>query len=149
MLISADVRHIWNQLRAFFGVEDPAGSGATVSEKAAARREVIGLFLRELPDRGAVIEALNRMNLAWGDVRESENAREQPTVKHRGTIVDIDDRAGGTRPIVQSPYRFSEADSGVRGPVRFQGEDNEAVLREWLGADEERIAGWRSALVAG
>jgi CoA:oxalate CoA-transferase len=149
ILISADVRHIWNQLRAFFGLEDPAPAGATVAEKAAARREAIRRFLAGLPGRTAVIEALNRMNLAWGDVRESEKAREQPTVAHRRTIVDVDDRAGGTRPIVQSPYRFSAAESGVRGPVRFQGEDNETVLREWLGADEGRMAGWRDALLTG
>jgi hypothetical protein len=33
--------------------------------------------------------------------------------------------------------------------VRFQGEDNETVLREWLGADEGRMAGWRDALLTG
>ena len=149
ILISADVRHIWNQLRSFFALDDPAAAGATVEEKASARRASIRRFLAELPGRAAVIEALDRMNLAWGDVRESEKAREQPTVRHRGTIVDIDDRAGGTRPIVQSPYRFSAAESGVRGPARFQGEDNVVVAREWLGADDQQLASWSSALLGG
>ena len=119
-----------------------------MAEKAASRRAAIRRFLSDLPGRTAVIEALDRMNLAWGDVRESEKAREQPTVVHRGTIVDIDDRAGGTRPIVQSPYRFSAAESGVRGPVAFQGEHNETVLREWLGANDQQLESWRSALLA-
>ncbi|MEX1102733.1 MAG: CaiB/BaiF CoA-transferase family protein [Dehalococcoidia bacterium] len=147
ILISADFRHIWNQVRSFYSVEDPAPAGASVAEKAACRRTAVSVFLAGLPGRAAVIAALDAMNLAWGDVRESENARQQPTVRHRGTIIDIDDRAGGTRPIVQSPYRFSAAESGVRGPIAWQGEHNEVVLREWLGVGEAQIASWREALV--
>ena len=58
-----------------------------------------------------------RMNIAWGEVRNARTLTEQPTVKARGSIVQVDDREGGTRPVVQSPYRFSAAASGVRGPA--------------------------------
>lgn len=148
ILISGDFRHIWNRVRSFFGVEDPAGPDAPIGEKAALRKAAVRAFLGALPDRAAVIEALDRMNLAWGDVRQSERSREQPTVRHRGSIIDIDDRSGGTRPIVQSPYRFSDAESGVRGPAAWQGEHNEEVVREWLGATDKELARWREALVA-
>jgi crotonobetainyl-CoA:carnitine CoA-transferase CaiB-like acyl-CoA transferase len=76
------------------------------------------------------------MNLAWGKVRAPENVLEQPTLAARGAIVQMDDRAGGTRPLTQSPYRFSAAASGVRGPAPHRGEHNAQVLEEWLGYDE-------------
>ncbi|MGA0840836.1 MAG: hypothetical protein ACO3P1_13185 [Pseudomonadales bacterium] len=86
-----------------------------------------------------VTAAMERMNLAWGRVRGAETLREQPTIRYRRSIVDIDDRAGSTRPIVQSPYRFSESRSGVRGAAAHQGEHNAPVLAQWLGYDSERI----------
>ena len=80
------------------------------------------------------------MNIAWGQVRPGAQLREQPTLKHRGSIVEIDDRAGGTRPIPQSPYRFSDATSGVRGPAPHLGEHNVEVLAEWLGMESGTVA---------
>jgi crotonobetainyl-CoA:carnitine CoA-transferase CaiB-like acyl-CoA transferase len=65
---------------------------------------------------------------------------EQPTIQARGSIAQVDDRAGGTRPIPQSPYRYSDAKSEVRGPAPHRGEHNEAVLGEWLGLDAAQIA---------
>jgi crotonobetainyl-CoA:carnitine CoA-transferase CaiB-like acyl-CoA transferase len=80
------------------------------------------------------------MNVAWGQLRHGRSLREQPTVKHRGTIAEIDDRAGATRPIPQSPYRFSNASSGVRGPAAHRGEHNVEVLGDWLGKSAEEVA---------
>ena len=51
----------------------------------------------------------------------------------------MDDRAGGTRPMAQSPYRFSNARSGIRGPSAHRGEHNREVLAGWLGMAEEEI----------
>jgi crotonobetainyl-CoA:carnitine CoA-transferase CaiB-like acyl-CoA transferase len=52
----------------------------------------------------------------------------------------MDDREGGTRPIPQSPYRFSAAKSGVRGVAPHRGEHNAEVLAEWLGLDGAKAA---------
>ncbi len=83
---------------------------------------------------------MSRMNVAWGRLRHGGSLRDQPTVRHRGTIAEIDDRAGGTRPIPQSPYRFSNASSGVRGPAAHRGEHNTEVLGEWLGKSPQEVA---------
>ena len=88
---------------------------------------------------------MEEMNIAWGVVRDPTNIRDQATVKARGAIVDIDDRAGGTRPITQSPYRFSDAKSGVRGPAPHRGEHNKEVLTEWIETAEFEIAGLTAA----
>ena len=76
---------------------------------------------------------------AWGDVREGAETLELATVKHRGTITRVDDRGGGQRPVVQSPYRFSAATSGARGGSPRQGEHNAEVLADWLAFDRTTI----------
>jgi crotonobetainyl-CoA:carnitine CoA-transferase CaiB-like acyl-CoA transferase len=52
----------------------------------------------------------------------------------------VDDRGGGKRRVIQSPYRFSNAESGARAGAPRRGEHNEAVLRDWLGLAEGEIA---------
>ncbi|MFP6808085.1 MAG: hypothetical protein VB957_13045 [Pseudomonadales bacterium] len=54
-------------------------------------------------------------------------------------IVEIDDRAGRTRPMAQSPYRFSNASSGAQGPAAHRGEHNREVMQTWLSMQDEEI----------
>ena len=54
-------------------------------------------------------------------------------------LVDVDDRAGGTRPLANSPYRFSDALAGIRGPASHKGEHNQAVLLDWLNYGEAEV----------
>jgi crotonobetainyl-CoA:carnitine CoA-transferase CaiB-like acyl-CoA transferase len=75
-------------------------------------------------------------------VRDPHHLDEQVTLKHRGMIKQVDDRVGGTRPVADSPYRFSGAKSGVRGPAAHRGEHNRGVLKEWLGAADRQIDAW-------
>ena len=97
-------------------------------------------YLRGLGDRQSVIAALDAANIAWGVVKTTEEALRSPTVIHRGSLVAIDDRAGGTRQVVQSPYRFSESDAGLRGCAPIRGEHNRAVLAEWSSFSDADIA---------
>lgn len=137
VMISGDFRHVWKQLTRVCGLEDPTPEGATLEEKIAHRREAAAAFMQGVDDEAALIEAFDRMNLAWGYVRTSREAVERSaTVAARGTITLVDDRAGGQRPIVQSPYRFAHADSGVRAGAPRRGEHNGEVLRDWLGRDQ-------------
>lgn len=147
MVISGDFRHLWRQLNGVERVPDPAPPGADLAQKIAARRAAFGHHLTvTCADRAAVIAALDRMNLAWGDVRTSRTALELPTVRHRGTITTVDDRGGGVRPVTQSPYRFSGATSAVRAGAPHQGEHNAAALRDWLGPELGDPARWAPAL---
>ena len=147
VLISADFRHLWKRLTSMFGVQDPAPPAAPIEEKARLRRVMAQAYFKNLPDEAAFVAVMDRMNTAWGRVRESADIREQPTVKHRATIIQVDDRAGGQRPVVQSPYRFSDAESGVRGGAPWKGEHNAPVLRDWLGLDDAGVGRWRDALI--
>lgn len=141
ILVSDDFRRLWRLLTKDMGVADPTHDAMPLEQKIALRRQVAEGYFRDLPSWEAVETAMAKMNIAWGQVRPGANLREQPTLKHRGSIAEIDDRAGGTRPIPQSPYRFSDARSGVRGPAPHLGEHNAEVLAEWLGMAADQVAG--------
>jgi crotonobetainyl-CoA:carnitine CoA-transferase CaiB-like acyl-CoA transferase len=140
ILVSVDFRYMWRLLATTFDLVDPTQSGMDLDAKILARRGAVANFMRGLSSWEQVEEAMAKMNLAWGRVRAGKTLREQPTLAHRKSIVEIDDRAGGTRPIAQSPYRFSQAQSSVRGPAPHRGEHNEAVLQDWLGMSREEAA---------
>ena len=145
VLIAGDFRHVWRQLNQRMGVADPTPADAALAEKIRLRREAAAAFFAGLASMGEVRQAMDAMNLAWGEVRDSANVRDSPTVQHRGSIAEVDDRAGGTRPIAQSPYRFSQADAGVRGPAPHRGEHNREAIMEWLGVGESEIEAWAAA----
>jgi crotonobetainyl-CoA:carnitine CoA-transferase CaiB-like acyl-CoA transferase len=132
ILLSADIRYLWHLLTTQLGMEDPTHKEMELSEKIRLRHEKITDFMARLASFEEIEETMEKINVAWGRVRNAATLRDQPTVQARGAIVDIDDRAGGTRPITQSPYRFSNAKSGVRGPAPHRGEHNRDVLTEWL-----------------
>jgi len=145
ILVSADFRHLWRRMGSAMGVEDPAVPDMDLDAKIAARRARTERFFAEMPDWPTVEAAMAAMNIAWGQLRHGADLRDQPTLRHRGSIVEIDDREGGVRPIPQSPYRFSEARSGVRGVAPHRGEHNTEVLQEWLGLDPTAVSDLRSA----
>ena len=132
ILVSADFRYLWRMLAGEFGLSAPTQKSMPLAEKIRLRRERMQTFFASLETWEAVEAAMARMNIAWGRVREPADLGEQPTLAAHGLIRSMDDRAGGERPVVQAPWRFSNAEHGVRGPAPHRGEHNEAVLADWL-----------------
>lgn len=148
LMLAGDFRFIWHQLHTVCGVQDGLTGEVELEAKIAARRAAARTFLNETcADRAAVIAALDKMNIAWGDVRDAGEVRELASVKARGTITEVDDRAGGSRPIPQSPYRFQNLQAEVRGGAPHLGEHNREVLSEWLGWSTEQIDSAQEVLV--
>lgn len=145
ILLSADFRFLWVQLTKIMGVNDPTSKDTPLPEKIATRRGIVAEYMFALKDWTQVEDAMHAMDLAWGKVREPANVMKQPTLVARGAIVQMDDRAGGKRPLTQSPYRFSDASSGVRGPAPHRGEHNEEVLRQWLGHEDSQVSALAAA----
>jgi len=137
ILVSGDFRYIWRLVTSRLGV--PEVSTPDLDAKIAARRAAMAAFMLSLKTWDEVEAAFARINVAWGQVRPAANVREQATLAHRGAIVEVDDRAGGTRPVAQSPYRWSSAKSGVKGPAPHRGEHNREVLGEWLGLSDGEV----------
>ena len=111
------------------------------------RSDALDAYLLSFTDRAELTAALDRANLAWGNVRYHHEVMESPTMVARHAVTEVDDRGGGTRPVLQSPFRFSDAPSGIRNGAAYKGEHNNEVLTEWLGADEARVADLSDAKV--
>lgn len=140
IMITGEFRNIWRLLTGRLGVIDPTPEGAVLEEKIRARRSAAATFYRSFAARAELTAALDRVGIAWGDVCSTEHAFASPTAVARGAAVAVDDRGGGRRRIVQSPYRFSAATSGATRGASFRGEHNREVLTEWLGASPGEIA---------
>lgn len=140
LLLSADPRTTWTRLSAYAGLKDPTPEGASVETKVANRREAMRVWLSAFTDRDLLKAELERANIAWADVRNNATLFENASLRDGRAVTQVDDHAGGTRGVVRMPYRFSGADSSVRGTAPRRGQHNRAVLAEWLGASDADIA---------
>ena len=145
VMLAGEFRFVWRQLRSVHDVADPTPPGATLEEKVRSRRDAAGRWIASFTDRPTLLAALDAAGIAWGDVPDSEAVFAGPLVATRAMAAEVDDRSGGRRRVVQSPYRFSAARSGVRGAAPYRGEHNAAVLREWLDAGDDEIAALEAA----
>ncbi|MEZ7908641.1 MAG: CaiB/BaiF CoA-transferase family protein [Pseudomonadales bacterium] len=151
LMLAGDFKFIWKQLNEVCGVQDGLQHRTAVSieDKIAARRSASKQFFMETcMTRDDVITALDKMNIAWGDVRSAADVADLACVQARESIVQIDDRSGGTRSIPQSPYRFRRNQSNVRKGAPHLGEHNDEVLQEWLGWTSADIDKVSSSLVS-
>jgi crotonobetainyl-CoA:carnitine CoA-transferase CaiB-like acyl-CoA transferase len=146
VMLAGDEKWYWRVLNTRAGLEDPTPEGADLETKIALRREAIQRYLLSFPDRDSLLAKLNEVNLAWGDVHDHKHVFErQASIEARAVLTDVDDRGGGRRRITNTPYRFSAAEAGVRGPAAYRGEHNYDALADWLGASAADVDGWRRA----
>ncbi|MFI5319368.1 MAG: CaiB/BaiF CoA transferase family protein [Myxococcota bacterium] len=140
IMVTGDFRNVWRVLTKRLGLIDPTPEGASVPEKIRARRAAAAAFYAGFATRAALARALDGAAIPWGEVRSVAQAFASPSACARGVVADVDDRAGGTRRVVQSPYRFSGSRSGIAGVAGYRGEHNAAVLADWLGASAAEIS---------
>jgi crotonobetainyl-CoA:carnitine CoA-transferase CaiB-like acyl-CoA transferase len=72
---------------------------------------------------------------------------ENPQLRHRGFIVQIDQGGGVTLPMQGPVTRLSDTPMAPRGPTPRAGEHTDDILRSWLGYDAARIAELRDNAV--
>jgi crotonobetainyl-CoA:carnitine CoA-transferase CaiB-like acyl-CoA transferase len=134
IMLAGDEKWYWRVLNTRAGLQDPTPEGADLPTKIRMRREAIEKYLLSFPDRQSLIDKLNEVNLAWGDVFDHREVLEkQGSIEGRKILTEVDDRDGGRRKVTNTPYRFSDADAAVRGPAPFRGEHNYDALQEWAG----------------
>ena len=151
LMLAGEFRYIWKLLSTIYNVSDglDEAQDASLEEKIKARRAASKQFFTETcRNREEVIKALDRMNIAWGDVRSASDVQGLASVAARNSIAEVDDRAGGKRLIPSSPYRYKHLESQVRGGAPHLGEHNEEVLKQWLGWSPEQISNVESAFFA-
>ena len=150
LMLAGEFRFLWKSLTRHYGLSDGLDADATLDEKIAARRAAVHQFFNETcATREQVIAALDKMNIAWGDVRSAVDSQTLASVQARGTLTQVDDRAGGTRTVTQSPYRYKQLAAGVRGGAPHLGEHNRQVLEDWLAYDAAQCAAVDEVLVTG
>jgi CoA:oxalate CoA-transferase len=139
LVVAGPLQHIWAVARDAFALEDPAPAGADIPTKARLRHAALEEWMRTLDGRDAVLATLEGKGLACAPVHSLREALTGPLARERELLVEVDDRRGGTRKVVRSPWRFSTSESRVRGPAPRRGEHNEAVLAQHLGLDAQRL----------
>jgi crotonobetainyl-CoA:carnitine CoA-transferase CaiB-like acyl-CoA transferase len=139
IIIPGYLHHVYKRLADLYGLEDGVADDASLEAKTVGRRAAVAAFLASFEDRESVFTVLKTAGLPWGVLKTPEEALASPTARHRGVVAEIDDGAGGTRGVVQLPYRFRDSRSGVRGRSAALGEHNAEVLGEWLALDRDRI----------
>jgi CoA:oxalate CoA-transferase len=121
---------------------------ATAQSRLEHRAELLAVlqaWAGRLDSPAALEAALAPVRLAVGVVRTVAEAGSGPWARQRGAVVEVDDRSGGRLRLPNSPWRFSDAATGVRGVPAFRGEHNREVLGELLGMDAAEIAGLEAA----
>ena len=142
VMVSSPMKHFWRVVSSL-GVTADAPVDESLDEKVASRTRAIATWMRGFPSLDDATSALDALNIAWGRVRTMDEAISSPTAEHRRVVAQIDDRSGtgSTRGVIDSPYRFSAWESGVRGSAPRRGEHNAEVLAQWLGWGETDVAG--------
>jgi len=141
IVIAGDLRWIWQRLVATQNLKDPAPEGSEIPVKAKLRREAVQAFFATIADRETMARVLDEADLAYGEVKDTPTALSSPTLKERGAVAEVSDRATGIRRVIQSPYRFSDAQSGARAGAPYRGEHNRDVLRDWLALGDAEVDG--------
>ena len=95
-------------------------------------------------DASDLVSAVDAAGFTVGVVRSVTEAAVSDWAVERGAIVSIDNRAGGILRIPNSPIRFSDSHAGIRGHVRYRGEDNRTVLTDLLGLTDTEISALES-----
>jgi crotonobetainyl-CoA:carnitine CoA-transferase CaiB-like acyl-CoA transferase len=139
IVIAGDFRWVWQRLHATFGLVDTTPEGGTIAQKAEHRHAAVAAFFARFSERAPLLAALEQADLAFGEIKDSAAAFRAPALAARGGVAHIDNRAGGQRAVVNSPYRFSGATSGAHDVAPYRGEHNRDVLRGWLGMDDAAI----------
>ena len=102
-------------------------------------RQAAEAWSSTVTDLDAIEAAFGAHGLAVGVMRTVREIGDSDWAAARGAVVDVPDRGGGVVRVTNSPWHFSQADSGVRGQPAYRGEDNRAVLADVLGLDDAQL----------
>ncbi len=79
---------------------------------------------------------LTKHHVASGIVNTVNKAARQPQVTARNLTITVKDPLLGDTEVINSAFRYANAESGVKGPAPTLGQHNEEILRDDLGYDD-------------
>jgi len=103
----------------------------------AMRKKTTAEWLREF----------DAIGLACGPLNNIPQAAEQPQVKARGMLVEVEHPVIGRLPLPDTPVKLSRTPGGIRGASPALGEHTDAVLRDLLALSDDEIADLRRSAI--
>ena len=116
---------------------------ATQAERVRHRAEYeagIGEWVANFDTAEELERAIGVSTVLAAEVRTVPELAATEWATERGAFVEVDLGRGNTVTVPQSPWRFSDADSGLKPIVGFRGEHNREVLTRLLGLDDAELA---------
>ena len=104
---------------------------ARVANRAALEEVLDAAFARQTTEEW--LRRLSAAHIPAGPVTDVGQLAEDPQVVSRRMIAEIPHAQLGTWRVANTPFRFSEAETGPAGPSPRLGEHTDAVLADWLG----------------
>lgn len=111
-------------------------------EKRLKNREaietVVQAWMQEM--NAAELQALlDKHGLVSSRVENLKDLAENPQLRYRGKLVEMNHPVMGKVPMMGSPYTFSDMELDLSTPSPTLGQHNETVLKEWLGCSDGQI----------
>ncbi len=136
ILVSGNLLSQWFQVSRAGLLTDGLPKDAPVETKAATRKALIGDTIAAFDSLAEVTAWLDSANIAWAEIRQPEDVFDTDIASERRLTAEVDNRVGGVRRVVESPYHFSNAESFIAGPAPYRGEHNAEVVADWLGTND-------------
>jgi len=143
--VPPDPRASWSKYAALIG--EPAlatDERYDTYEKREARLDELEALIQGWvagqPSAAAAVAQLHAAGMPGARLASMSEALECEQTRARDMTPSIDDRSGRKVPVVNSPYRYSDAVAGLRGVPAYRGEDNAHVLSSVLGMSAEEVS---------
>jgi len=91
------------------------------------------------------LREFDAIGLPCGPLNDIPHAAEQPQVKARKMLVDVQHPSGFSLRVPDTPIKLSRTPGGIAGPPPANGEHTDEVLASLLGLSADEIAALREA----
>ena len=141
-VIAAENDQQWSALAQIIGLNHDTRF-TTADDRLEHCDEINAAITRWTRDKDAyeIVNQLQRAGVPCGVVQTGEDLTNDTHLKQRGFIVAVDNPRLGRVVLPNFPLQFANAKLTRRWEFPVLGRDTEAVLRDVVGYDEERISG--------
>jgi benzylsuccinate CoA-transferase BbsF subunit len=145
-VIAAETEAQWTALASILGGEVVGNTRFATNAARLRERDALDKIISEWTqtrDAFAVRDQLQKAGVPAGVVQTGEDLVNDPQLKERGFIVEVDNARLGKVVLPNFPLHFTNAKLTRRWEFPVLGKDTETVLREIVGYDEATIAAHR------